>query len=198
MFEKNLLYQRTVSIMSNNSFWNFRGGAVPPFCLSKAKMQIEQKILSIIEASSMAQEYEVVQVKYFNMGRNNILQILVERKDENPIRVEDCEKVSHTISALLDVEDVIKSRYNLEVSSAGIDRPLVRVKDYIKYVGYEISVSLLRPIASKNRLQGKLLGANDQNINLATSEEELVIDYDNIDSAKLVLTKELLQQNQKR
>lgn len=158
-------------------------------------MQIEQKITAIIEKPMIDLGYELVRVKYFNIGKRNILQIMIDRLDGNPIVVDDCEKASHTVSALLDVEDPIAGEYSLEVSSPGIDRPLIKPSDFIKHIGFEIALQLFRPISSKKRIQAKLIEADEDKIKLAIKNETLEVDFQNIESAKLALTKELLKQH---
>jgi len=158
-------------------------------------MQVEQKVCTIIEPSLLELGYELVQVKYFNLGKKNTLQIMIERLDDQAIIVSDCEKVSHTISALLDVEDPISSSYNLEVSSAGIDRPLVKTKDYARYKGYEILVVLFMPINNSKRHQGILEDVVDDEISLNVKGITYKIDMADIDSAKLVINDKLLKNN---
>jgi ribosome maturation factor RimP len=158
-------------------------------------MQVEQKICAIIEPSLLELGYEVVQIKYFNLGRSNILQIMIERSDGKAIIVSDCEKASHTISTLLDVEDPISGSYNLEVSSAGIDRPLVKPKDYLRYKGYEILVVLYRPINNSKRHQGILEDVIDDEIALNVKGITHKIGMTDIDSAKLVINDKLLKNN---
>jgi len=158
-------------------------------------MQIEQKVCAIIEPSLLELGYELVRIKYFNLGKKNILQIMIERLDGKAVIVSDCEKVSQTISALLDVEDPISSGYNLEVSSAGIDRPLVRLKDYNRYKGYEILVMLYRTINNSKRYQGILEDAVENEISLNVKGITHKIDMMDIDSAKLVINDKLLKNN---
>jgi ribosome maturation factor RimP len=156
-------------------------------------MQIEQKVCEIIEPPLSDLGYEVVRAKYFNRGKANILQIMIDRTDQTPITIDDCEKVSHTVSALLDVEDPISDAYNLEVSSPGIDRPLVKLKDYIKYKGYDIIVHLYNPVDNNRNPRGKLEDVIDNNIIMNAQGLIYKIDIQNINSAKLVLTDKLLK-----
>ena len=157
-------------------------------------MQTEEKVQKIIEESLSGLGYEIVKVKYLNRGRTNILQIMIERTDDTPITVNDCEKASHTISALLDVEDPISAAYSLEVSSPGIDRPLVKLKDYIKYKGYEISIRLFMPINNVKSFHGTLEEVIDNDIVINTGTIKHQINVGNIDSAKLVLNDKLLKE----
>ena len=100
-----------------------------------------------------------------------------------------------TISTLLDVEDPISGSYNLEVSSAGIDRPLVKPKDYLRYKGYEILVVLYRPINNSKRHQGILEDVIDDEIALNVKGIVHKIGMTDIDSAKLVINDKLLKNN---
>src|SRR3954471_3461607 len=74
------------------------------------------------------------------------LQVMAERRDDAPMTVEDCAEISRTVSALLDVADPIASAYTLEVSSPGIDRPLVRPEDYDRFAGFEARIDLSGPL----------------------------------------------------
>lgn len=160
-------------------------------------MQIEQKITLIIEKSLEDLGYELVRVKYFNLGKKNILQIMIDRLDQKPIIVDDCEKASNTISVLLDVEDPIDGEYNLEVSSPGIDRPLTKAKDFARFVGYDITLEIMRPINGQKRFQTKLIEADDEKIKIEQNEQVIEIEIENIETAKLTLTNELIKKHNK-
>ncbi len=101
--------------------------------------QIETMIVPSLEAMG----YSVVRVS-FTGGRRPTLQIMVERRDDRAMTVEDCATVSHSVSALLDVADPIAIPYHLEISSPGIDRPLVRRADYERFAGFEAKIELQR------------------------------------------------------
>ncbi|MEK9646178.1 MAG: ribosome maturation factor RimP, partial [Alphaproteobacteria bacterium] len=97
------------------------------------------RIGELVEPSLNAMGYELVRVK-LSGGDNLRLQIMTERADRAEMTVDDCADISRNISAILDVEDPIKSGYTLEVSSPGIDRPLVRLDDFSRYAGFEARV----------------------------------------------------------
>ena len=98
------------------------------------------------------------------------------------------------MSAVLDVEDPIGSAYTLEVSSPGIDRPLVRLADFDRFAGMEARVELARPIDGRRRFQGRLLGTHGATVRLAVGglDHEVELPHADIQRAKLVLTDELL------
>ena len=83
---------------------------------------------------------------------------MAERIDDAPMTVDDCAEISHSVSALLDVADPIAGAYALEVSSPGIDRPLVRPEDYDRFAGFEARIEPAQPIDGRKRFRGRLLG----------------------------------------
>ena len=86
---------------------------------------------------------------------------MAERRDDAPMTVDDCAEISRSVSALLDVADPIADAYMLEVSSPGIDRPLVRPEDYDRFAGFEARIELREPVDGRKRFRGRLLGRAD-------------------------------------
>ena len=101
--------------------------------------------------------YDLVRIQISGSEQVN-LQIMAERLDARPMTVDDCTAISRELSPLLDVEDVIGGPYALEVSSPGVDRPLVRRRDFERFVGAEIQAEMCRPIGKRRRFRGQLLG----------------------------------------
>lgn len=155
-------------------------------------MSIEDRISALIAPSLEAMGYELVRVLLQGQKRQ-VLQIMAERADRNPMTVEDCADISRSISALLDVEDPIPSAYSLEVSSPGIDRPLTRLQDYHRFAGFEAKVEALRPVDGRKRFRGVLQGLDEaNNVRLVVEGQELQIPFADIHRAKLVLTDDLI------
>ena len=167
---------------------------IPPVLVERRKMNIEEKIKQIIEPSVNAAGFDLVRVLFSGAEKDNTLQVMVERSDGKNMTSDDCEKLSRSVSALLDVEDVIDSRYLLEISSPGIDRPLVKLADYDRFKDREAKIETLLPIDGRKRFKGKLLGTDGEQIILNFEGKELKIDFSVITKAKLVLTDELLKQ----
>jgi ribosome maturation factor RimP len=117
---------------------------------------------------------------------------MAERVDDQPMTVDDCAQISHSVSALLDVADPIDGAYMLEISSPGIDRPLVRAEDYARFCGFEAKIELSRPLNGRKRFRGRLLGTSGSNVRLATEIGETELPLDAVARAKLVLTDDLL------
>jgi ribosome maturation factor RimP len=125
------------------------------------------------------------------------LQIMAERPD-GTMTIDDCETASRAISPLLDVEDPVAGRYDLELSSPGIDRPLVRSEDFERWVGHEAKVEMLAPHDGRRRFRGVLEGFADGEVRLsvdspAGGERNVVsLPFAGIAEAKLVLTDKLI------
>src|SRR6516164_3227845 len=102
--------------------------------------------------------YELVRVQFAGGDRRPTLQIMAERADRRPMAVEDCAEISRMLSAVLDVEDPVQGAYVLEVSSPGIDRPLLRQADYERFSGFEARIELSRPMEGRRRYRGRLAG----------------------------------------
>jgi ribosome maturation factor RimP len=156
------------------------------------------RISALLAPSLEAMGYRLVRVA-FTGGRRATLQVMAERRDEAPMTVEDCAEISRNVSALLDVADPIDIRYDLEVSSPGIDRPLVAREDYVRFAGFEAKIETARPIDGRKRFRGRLLGVveaeagNGGAVRLKLDGQgEVALPLGDIAKAKLVLTDELL------
>lgn len=160
-------------------------------------MDLCQKIQEMIEPSLTHLGYEIVRV-LLQGGDVKTVQIMVERADRKDMTLDDCEKVSRTVSALLDVDDPFSGRYMLEISSPGIDRPLIKAMDYVRFAGFEAKVETLVPLNGRRRFKGKILGLTDdeKSVRLDAEEGQVSIELENISKAKLILTDELLKHHQ--
>jgi len=149
------------------------------------------RIAQTVEPSLEAMGYRLVRV-VVTSGRRPTLQVMAERRDDQPMTVEDCTQISHSVSALLDVADPIAGAYMLEISSPGIDRPLVRAEDYDRFSGFEARIELARPIEGRKRFRGRLLGTSAGSVRLATETGEVTLPFADVARAKLVLTDDLI------
>ena len=138
--------------------------------------------------------FRLVRVRMFG----STLQIMAERPD-GTFSIDDCESFSKAFSPLLDVADIISSRYQLEISSPGIDRPLVRAMDFENWDGHEARIEMTVPIAGRKRFKGVLEGYAEGEVriyidNPEAGKEKLLIGlpFDDIHDAALVLTDELI------
>jgi ribosome maturation factor RimP len=150
-----------------------------------------RRVEKMIEPMLVDMGYELVRVQMFGTKRPT-LQIMAERTDGAPMNVDHCAEISHAVSAFLEVEDPIRDAYTLEVSSPGIDRPLVKPRDYERFEGYEAKIEMRDLTAGRRRFQGRILGFADGMVRLDTKDGEVELPIDDIQNAKLVLSDELL------
>jgi ribosome maturation factor RimP len=157
---------------------------------------LETRIARIIEPVANDLGYSLVRVKV-TAENGCTLQIMAE--DENGrFTIDDCERLSKEISPILDVEDPIDREYHLEVSSPGIDRPLVRARDFATYVGHEARVELSDMLEGRKRFRGviKAVGGDSVTIHLPDVPRDQDPDHElplaNIAEAKLIMTDALI------
>jgi ribosome maturation factor RimP len=127
------------------------------------------------------------------------LQLMAER-DDGTFSIDDCERLSRALSPVLDAEDIISGSYQLEVSSPGIDRPLARLCDFARYIGYDAKIEFTQMIKNRKRGRAILKGADEKEVELSFEgeAESWRVPYSMILEAKLVLNDKLLAQAQKR
>ena len=153
---------------------------------------MEQRVTSLIESTVNTLGFDVVKVIIHGTS-TKIVEILIERIDGEKVQVNDCQVVSKNISAMLDVEDIIPGKYFLEVSSAGVERPLVKITDFDKFAGREIKIRLKAAFNGNLTYKGQLLGVEGEKIKLKSKNIEMSFDYGNIKNAKLVLTDDVFR-----
>lgn len=151
---------------------------------------LEEKIRLLLAPSIEAMGYALVRVRMQEGSRARLLQIIAERADGQAMTITDCEQISHAASALLDVEDPISGAYQLEVSSPGLDRPLVSLADFIRFTGSEAKCETALPVAGRKRFRGKILGVEEGVVRLQTPEGEAALAFSNLRSAKIMPAEE--------
>jgi ribosome maturation factor RimP len=160
----------------------------------------EARIANIVEPAIRGLGYRLVRVKLSAMN-GTTLQIMAERPD-GAMNVDDCEAVSRDLSPLLDVEDPIDREYHLEVSSPGIDRPLVRRSDFETWGGHLAKIELEQMLDGRKRFRGKLAGVEGDSVRIALEKADdgtfARVPLAAIAEAKLVLTDDLLKESLRR
>ena len=155
-------------------------------------MKTEEKIIENIllpEVQNLG--YRLMRVKV--LRENNLtLQIMIDRNDQSEITVEDCEIVSRTVSPVLDIDCPIVDEYFLEVSSPGIDRPLISAADFDNYSGFDVRIEMSTMVDGRKRFKGKLMGLEKNMVKILVENVAYKLPYDDIFRAKLILTQELL------
>jgi len=154
---------------------------------------VESQVGAAIEAVITSMGFRLVRVK-ISQRDGLTLQIMLERADGS-LTIEDCELLSSTISPILDVEDLIAGHYNLEVSSPGIDRLLVRISDFIRAIGMETKVETIEPIEGKRKFRGLIHAVGEADFMLEDTEAAapIKIAFDHVKQARLVLTDDLIR-----
>jgi ribosome maturation factor RimP len=137
--------------------------------------------------------YDLVRVQIGNApGHGQNLQVMIERQDRRAMTVEDCAEMSWLVSALLDVEDPLPGNYTLEVTSPGIDRPLVRPEDYDRFAGFEAKIETAQPVAGRRRFRGRVRGRQGETVLIECADGPAEVPLAEIRRAALVLTDELI------
>jgi len=149
--------------------------------------QLETLLTPILDAMG----YDMVRLQISGSKRPT-MQVMAERRDGVAMTVEDCAEISRAISAVLDVEDPFDTAYSLEVSSPGIDRPLVRAQDYERFEGFQARVELREPVQGQRRFKGQLAGVKDGKILLNQEGTTVELPLVQVQRAKLILTDELI------
>jgi ribosome maturation factor RimP len=153
---------------------------------------LETRLAAIVSPTLEGMGYELVRVAVLGRDRPTV-QVMADRADGSQITVADCEAISHALGAVLDVEDPLPGAWSLEVSSAGIDRPLTRAKDWNRYAGHLARAETVVPIGGRRRFAGVALGADASGARLRLDDGgEIVLPFDAIRHAKLVLTDALI------
>ncbi len=154
---------------------------------------LEDRLESLIAPSVASIGFHLVRVKMFNR-QGRVLQVMIERADGDSATIDDCAMVSRLVSAHLDAEDPVSGSYDLEVSSTGIDRPLVRREDFCRFAGLEATASVDPPLDGQKRFQGRLAGMVDGHVQMEQSPGRVVsLPFARIVEAKLVLSDELIR-----
>jgi ribosome maturation factor RimP len=159
------------------------------------------KVAALIEPALESMGFRLVQVRLMG-GSDAILEIMAERVD-GTMTVEDCEAVSHAVSPLLDVHDPIEGSYRLQISSPGIDRPLVRPADFERWAGYEAKIELKEAVSGRKRFRGPIEGYADGEVRIEVEVPDegrqiIGVPVALVGSAKLVLTDDLVRDTLRR
>lgn len=142
--------------------------------------QLQTLLTPIIESLG----YQCWGIEFISQGKHSLLRIYIDHT--NGIGVEDCEKVSKQVSAILDVEDPIPYEYTLEVSSPGMDRPLFTIEQYEMHKGEQLKVKLCSAFEGRRNFEGILQGVEDEQVILRVDNEEYLLPIELIEKANIV------------
>jgi ribosome maturation factor RimP len=134
---------------------------------------VVEKIEAIAQRVAESEGIEVVEIELKGSGGNRMLRISIDKPEG--VTHADCEKVSHQVGTILDVEDVIPGRYTLEVSSPGVERKLLKLKDYSRFQGQKAKILLREPLENSRRWEGRLAGVEaDGQISLEVAPDRVL------------------------
>ena len=140
-------------------------------------------ITELIDTTIQALGLDLWGVELLQQGKYSLLRIYIER--EEGVTIEDCEKVSRQVSALMDVEDPIAGEYTLEVSSPGMDRPLFCIEHYSQYVGIEVDLKLRRPLDGRRKFKGQITKVSGDIVGLLVEGSEYNLEFSDIEKASI-------------
>lgn len=158
---------------------------------------LDQRVAAIIEPVIVGLGFRLVRVRLLNQN-GLTLQVMAERND-GTMNVQDCEEVSTAISPVLDVEDPVDKAYHLEVSSPGIDRPMVRKSDFVRWIGHIVKCETSILVDNRKRFRGKIADVNDDGFTIERDqvaygeEPKVTIPFSTLAEAKLILTDDLIR-----
>lgn len=144
---------------------------------------LTNRLRTLLEPGIDALGFELIELEYIS-GQRAVLRMYIDAP--GGVLVEDCERVSRYVSGVLDVEDPVPGQYALEVSSPGLDRPLVRPEHFERFVGHEVRVETRQPHDGQRRFRGVLAQARDGRITLRCEDRTVELHVDALRSARLV------------
>ena len=145
--------------------------------------QAPEYLLELIEPVVEGLGYECVGVEYNSHPKHGFLRIYIDA--EQGVGMEDCTKVSHQVSGVLDVEDPIAGEYNLEVSSPGMDRPLFKLTQFEQFIGHTVQVNLFKPVGGRRKITGLIEKVEDSNVYLQQDGQVYKVPFQAMSKAQL-------------
>lgn len=155
---------------------------------------LEQKVSELAEPVLKDMGFDLVLVEF----SGGALQILAENPETGNLNLEECTKISRALSPVLEVEDPIDGAYRLEISSPGVDRPLVRPEDFTRFNGYEVKIELDMPLEGQKRFRGFIRDQKDGIVSLETDQGMKELPVADVQKAKLVMNDSLIHTGQKK
>jgi ribosome maturation factor RimP len=153
-------------------------------CWSCEVATIVEKLYEIITPVVEGLGYELVGIEYLGQGRHSLLRIYIDQPQG--ITLDDCEKVSRQVSAVMDVEDPLSNNYNLEVSSPGLERPLFVEEHFNRFAGNTVFVRMTFPIDGRRKFEGVLQGVEAGEVIVEIGEVQVRLPLAQVDKAHLV------------
>ncbi len=144
------------------------------------------KLLGLLEPVVAGLGYELVEIEFSSSGRSSLVRVYIDRTDGGGVGLDDCERASRSIGAVLDAEDPIGHEYQLEVSSPGFDRPLRTAAHFVRFAGNEARIELAAPIEGRRRFKGRLGQVEAGMVSIEVDRKEWKLPLSGISKARLV------------
>ncbi len=159
---------------------------------------MEERVIALIEPTASGLGFRVVRVRVSG-NRRKRLQIMAERLSDGQMGIDDCSRLSRALAPVFDLEDPIPGgEYDLEISSPGIDRPLIRIEDFERFQGHDAKLETAAMQNGQRRFKGKIERIEGDVIVLATDQGEAAVPFSALSDARLVLTDKLIEEDLKR
>lgn len=142
------------------------------------------QLQTLLEPAVTALEFELWGIEFLSQGRHSTLRVYIDSPEG--VSVDDCARVSHQISGILDVEDPITGNYTLEVSSPGMDRPLFTLEQFAAYAGEQVQIRLRLAFEGRRKYKGVLNGVDGDDVLVVVGDEEYMLPIDYIDRANII------------
>jgi len=149
------------------------------------KASISQTVLELVTPLVEEEGLELVDVEYKKTGREWTLRILIDKA--SGVTLDDCQKISRKVEDLIDVENLLPTRYVLEVSSPGLDRPLKNEREFLRFVNKRITVKTFSPIENRKSFEGRIAGCENQTLYLDDEGVVREIPLKGIAQARLII-----------
>ena len=147
---------------------------------------MKDKLFGLLEPVVAALGYELLEIEWSSAGRNSLVRVYIDRTDGGSIGLDDCERASRSIGAVLDVADPIGTEYQLEVSSPGFDRPLRTAEHFARFAGSEARIELAAPIENRRRFRGRLGPVEGGEVTIEVDRKVWKLPLAGISKARLV------------
>lgn len=147
---------------------------------------MRDKLFGLLEPVVSGLGYELIEVEWATSGRSSLVRAYIDRTDGGGIGLDDCERASRAIDAVLDAEDPVGREYQLEVSSPGFDRPLRTAAHFERFAGSEARIELAVPLDGRRRFRGRLGPVADGMVSIEVDRKEWRLPLAGISKARLV------------
>ena len=131
-------------------------------------------------------------------NRRKRLQIMAERVSDGQMGIDDCTRLSRALAPVFELQDPVEGEYDLEVSSPGIDRPLIRIEDFERFTGFDAKLETAAMVNGQRRFKGVIKAVDGEDITLATEHGDVTLKFSALSEARLVLTDKLIADDLKR